>query len=73
MELMEVLAVVAIPTVSGAVAWGQLRQQVSTQAKEIDGKASKDVVDTKFDAVLERLDRIDRGIERLSTTQPRAE
>ena len=72
MELLEVLAVVALPSLGGAVAWGQLKNAVHAQGKSLDGKADKAVVDVKFDAVIERLDRIDRGIERL-TPQPRGE
>ena len=73
MELVEVLAIVAIPTLSGAAAWGRMHQRAGQHDKDIAGKADKEVVDVKFDMVIERLDKIDRGIERLSLPQLRNE
>lgn len=66
MELLEVLGVVALPTLGGAVAWGRLNQRVAQHDKDIEDKAGKDVVDAKFDAVIDRLDRIEAKLDRNS-------
>ena len=59
--------VIALATLAGGglIAWGRLNQRVGQHDKDIEGKAEKEVVEVKFDAIVERLDKIDRGIERL--------
>lgn len=66
MEWMEVLMAVAVPTLAGAAGYGRLSRSVSQHDKDLEGKASKEVVDTKFDAVIERLDRIEGKLDRNS-------
>lgn len=66
MEPLEVVGMMAVPTVLGAVAWGKMKQEVASHALELANKAGTDVVEAKFAAVIERLDRIERGIDRLS-------
>ena len=68
MEVMEILAAIAVPTLGGAVAWGKIDQAVKAVAKELDTKATKEVVDVQYNSMIERLDRIERKLDRNTTS-----
>lgn len=61
---------IALGTVAGGglVAWGTLRNRVDTLDKKADAlvatKAEKEVVDAHFDAVIQRLTRIESKLDR---------
>ena len=68
MEVMEVLAAIAVPTLGGAVAWGKISNEVKAVAKEVETKATKEVVDVQYNSMIERLDRIERKLDRNTTS-----
>ena len=47
----------------GLIAWGQLRSRVDGVEKAVDTKAGRDVVDAHFDAVVQRLERIENKLD----------
>lgn len=55
-------------TATGLVGWGQLRNRVDNLDKKLDGldagKANKETVDAHFDAVVQRLERIEGKLDR---------
>ena len=55
----------ALGTIAGGglIAWGQLRSRVDGVEKAVDTKAGKDVVDAHFDAVVQRLERIENKLD----------
>lgn len=61
---LSMLVTVAVPTGAGLIAWGTLKQRVEGVEKDVDEKASKEVVDAHFDAVIERLERMERKLDR---------
>lgn len=63
-EILDVAVAAAIPTLGVAVAWGRVTNGVKNMQKELDGKAEKDVVDVKFDAIIERLERMENKMDR---------
>ena len=62
----ENLIPLALVAGGGLVAWGELRSKVNGIRKDVEDKAEKDVVNVQFNAVIERLDRIERGIDKLA-------
>ena len=48
----------------GLIGWGSLKSEVSNHQRQIDTKASRDVVDQQNAEVLRRLERIERLLER---------
>lgn len=56
------LAVWPVILVAGAglVAWGDLRARVSGLRKDVDAKASQELVSHQYDEIIARLDRIEK-------------
>ena len=53
-----VLTVVPL-TGGGLIAWGRIRSEVDDVRKDLDLKANKETVEVQYDAIMERLDRIE--------------
>lgn len=64
MGVVEILGIVAVPTIAGAIAWGRMNQRVDAHTIELALKAPREVVEVQFDAVIERLERIERKLDR---------
>lgn len=56
------LALAAIPALVG---YGDLRARATQLSKDVDTKASKEVVNTQYDEILRRLDRIENRVNRV--------
>jgi len=55
---------VAIPlAIAGLIAYGTLREKVDNTAAALDRKANRETVDVQYNAILQRLDAIDRKLE----------
>ena len=57
---------VALVAGGGLVAWGEMRSKVNGIRKDVEGKAEKDVVEVKFDSIIERLARMETKLDRNS-------
>ena len=58
-----ILIAIAIPTGGGLIAWGALKQEQKDLRADVDTKAPREVVDAQYDAILQRLERIERKID----------
>lgn len=62
------MVAIGVPTGGGLVAWGVLKQKVERQAEDIGKldreKASNDVVNAHFTNIVERLDRMEKKLDR---------
>lgn len=63
------LTAIAVPAIGGILAYGKLQQRVNAVEKDIEKKAEKEVVDVHFNAVVERLERIERKLDRQTGAQ----
>lgn len=61
----KILAVIVPAGVAGLIAWGSLRSDVTHVAQAMDLKAEKETVTVEYQAIVDRLDAIDRRLERL--------
>ena len=57
---------VALVAGTGLVAWGEGRARLHALTKAVDAKASRDVVEVQYTAIIERLDRIERHLDERS-------
>ena len=60
----ENLIPLALVAGGGLVAWGELRGRVNNLKQDVDDKASRDVMEAHFEAVLQRLTRIEEKLDR---------
>ena len=64
MDIKDILTAIGIPIAAGAVGYGRLNQKVDDIGKDVENKANKDVVDVQYNAILERLDRMESKMDR---------
>ena len=48
--------------VAGLLGWGALKADVINLRRDVDQKANKETVDVQYNAILQRLDAIDRKL-----------
>lgn len=65
----KVLLAFLVPTLAAVLTIGGVFKDVARNAEDVkrvdEAKASKELVNTQYDAILRRLDAIDRRLERL--------
>jgi hypothetical protein len=54
-----------VPVIAAVWALGGVRNDVARHGQEIEKKASRETVTAQYDAILQRLDAIDRRLERM--------
>lgn len=64
MSLLDYWPVLVVGATS-AIGYGELRGRVGSLRKDVDAKASKDVVDTQYGEIIRRLDRIEDRVNRV--------
>ena len=58
----------AVVGATAAIGYGELRMRAKVLGRDVDAKASKDVVDTQYNEIIRRLDRIENTAERIRTS-----
>lgn len=66
--MIEYWPAVAIGTTS-LIGYGELRARVASVRKDVDGKASREVVDVQYGEILRRLDRIENRVNRVDHSE----
>ena len=56
----------AVVAGAGLVAWGEMRSRVNGLRRDVEDKAEKEVVEVKFEAIIERLERMETKLDRNS-------
>lgn len=65
---MEGLWAVAVVAGGGLVAWGEMRAKVNGLRRDVDGKASGELVEHQYEEIVNRLARIERKLDAANDT-----
>jgi hypothetical protein len=67
MPLLDYLPVVVLGA-TGAIGYGELRQRVNSLSRDVETKASREVVDAHYGEIIRRLDRIENRVNHREET-----